>query len=637
MREALRSPKTVLENLAEKAKDSEYRFERLYRNLYNPEFYWLAYQRIYSAPGNMTPGSDGNTIDGMGEERIQRIIGRLKEHTYQPNPARRTYIAKKNSAKMRPLGIPSSDDKLIQEVVRMILESIYEPNFSPKSHGFRPKRSCHTALAHIQNTFTGINWFVEGDIKACFDSFDHHVLIGILRKRIADEQFIELMWKFLRAGYMEQWTYHCTYSGTPQGSGMSPILANIYLDGLDTYIERYAQRFNTGEPYRSTNPEYSLYSRSLVKLRKRNKGKWKQLSKGERHSIKRQCRELRDKLHNTPYYSPANESYKRITYCRYADDFIIGVIGSKADAIRIKSDIKAFLAEELKLEMSEEKTKITHASELARFLGYDITRNYEGLRKRCKDGSVRRICTANIKLLVPHEKWASKLIALNAMRIETDIHGKEQWISIHRGELNNLDDVRIISKYNAEIRGLYNFYCLAHNATVISKFAHIMEYSMYKTFAHKYRISMSQAIRKLSINGKFCIPYKTKQGQKYCYFYDGGFRRKTHPVNNVGDVLPNYRVFPAINTLAGRLRAGVCELCGAQTKEMVMHHVRKMSDLSDKTEWERLMKSKRRKTLAVCPLCHERIHGNNQMVDGKPDTSRGVRPVLEGTSRNLPQ
>ena len=196
----MRSPENVLESLKSKACNKSYKYERLYRNLYNPQFYLLAYQRIQAKPGNMTAGTDGKTIDGMGMARI-------------------------NNGKMRPLGIPSFDDKLMQEVVRLILESIYEPTFSDYSHGFRINRSCHTALRYVQKYFTGTKWFVEGDIKGCFDNVDHHVLIDILRKRIADEHFIGLLWKFLKAGCMEDWDYHNTYSGTPQGSIISPILA----------------------------------------------------------------------------------------------------------------------------------------------------------------------------------------------------------------------------------------------------------------------------------------------------------------------------------------------------------------------------------------------------------------------------
>ena len=238
----MRSPETVLENLTERSKEASYRFMRLYRNLYNPEFYLLAYQKIATSQGSMTAGADGNTLSGMSMARINRIIESLRDHSYQPQPVRRTYIAKKNG-KMRPLGIPSTDDKLVQEVVRMLLEAIYEPAFSANSHGFRPNRSCHTCLGEVQRTFTGAKWIVEGDIKGCFDNIDHHILISIIRRRIADESFIELLWKFLRAGYLEDWTYNTTYSGAPQGSGVSPIMANIYLNELDVFMSTLKKQF----------------------------------------------------------------------------------------------------------------------------------------------------------------------------------------------------------------------------------------------------------------------------------------------------------------------------------------------------------------------------------------------------------
>lgn len=250
----MRSPQNVLESLSSKACNSNYRYQRLYRNLYNPEFYLIAYQKIQAKQGNMTAGTDGKTVDGIGMKRINALIARLKDFSYQPAPARRTYIPKANGKK-RPLGIPSFDDKLVQEVVRMILESIYEPTFLNTSHGFRPKRSCHTALQHVQKNFTGVKWFVEGDIKGCFDHVDHHALVNILRRRIQDEHFIGLIWKFLKAGYMENWVYHNTYSGTPQGSIISPILANIYLNELDVFMAQYAQTFRQGNK-RRINPAY---------------------------------------------------------------------------------------------------------------------------------------------------------------------------------------------------------------------------------------------------------------------------------------------------------------------------------------------------------------------------------------------
>ena len=249
----MRNPQNVLESLKSKACKKEYSFQRLYRNLYNPEMYYLAYQNIYAKEGNMTEGSDSKTIDGMSAKRIERLIASLKDHSYHPNPARRTYIQKNNNPqKKRPLGIPSFDDKLLQEVVRMILESIYEGSFSRHSHGFRPNHSCHTALMEVKHKFIGTKWFIEGDIKGCFDNVDHTVLINLLRRRIKDEYFISLIWKFLKAGYMEDWVYHNTYSGTPQGSIISPILANVYLHELDCFMERFSASFHSGKVRRRT-------------------------------------------------------------------------------------------------------------------------------------------------------------------------------------------------------------------------------------------------------------------------------------------------------------------------------------------------------------------------------------------------
>src|ERR1700678_4064786 len=238
----MRNPERVLNSLSEHSKISDYKFERLYRLLFNAELFYVAYQRIYAKPGNMTEGADGTTIDEMSLSRIEKLIGSLKDESYQPVPSRRAYIPKKDGKK-RPLGIPSFNDKLVQEVLRMILESIFEKQFENSSHGFRPNRSCHTALVQIQKNFTATKWFIEGDIKGFFDNIDHNVMIEVLRVRIDDERFLRLIRKFLNAGYMEEWIFHRTYSGTPQGGIISPILANIYLDRLDKYMKEYISKF----------------------------------------------------------------------------------------------------------------------------------------------------------------------------------------------------------------------------------------------------------------------------------------------------------------------------------------------------------------------------------------------------------
>jgi group II intron reverse transcriptase/maturase len=272
----------------------------------------------------------------MSIERIEKLIGTLRDETYQPHPhpARRVYIPKKNGKK-RPLGIPSFDDKLVQEVIRMILEAIYEGHFENSSHGFRPNRSCHTALTYIQNTFSGTKWFIEGDIKGFFDNINHEVLINTLKERIADEIFIRLIRKFLNAGYIEQWKYHKTYSGTPQGGIISPILANIYLDKLDKYMEEYIQSFNKEEK-RSRTMEARRFQKKKSGLNRKLKV---EVDEKVRKQLIKAIRKIEKERIKTSYGNPMDEGWKRLKYVRYADDFLIGVIGSKAECTNIKADV----------------------------------------------------------------------------------------------------------------------------------------------------------------------------------------------------------------------------------------------------------------------------------------------------------
>ena len=605
----MRKPTDVLNSLSDKSKNPMYKYERLYRNLYNPEFYLLAYKNIYTNDGSMTPGVDGVTTDGMSLERIDKIIASLKDHSYRPTPARRTYIAKKNNpAKKRPLGIPSGDDKLVQEVVRMILESIYEPTFSNVSHGFRPGKSCHTALVKIQNTFTGAKWFVEGDIQACFDSFDHHVLIEILRRRIKDEAFIGLMWKFLKAGYMEQWKYHKTYTGTPQGSGISPILANIYLNELDKYMEEYKQEFS--RPARTVNPAHRNMASRIFRYKAKNDKVWNTLGAEEQKKRARILRQMRAEQRNLPTHPLRETSYKSLQYVRYADDFLVGVVGSREDAERLKQDLAVFLKEKLGLTLSAEKTKITNTAQCARFLNYDIYVSRSQDIKRLKNGKRQRVYYGVVKLRMPQEKWAAKLLELGAIRISKDASGKERWKAMPRGKLMNRTDIEILSRYNAEVRGLYNYYSLAGNVSTLNHFSSLMKYSMLKTFGSKYRCQVRKIKERYVKNGEFTVPYTTKAGPKEAIYYHSGFRKQDKPQLGQVDILDIYKKYSKPNSLATRLRSKQCELCSAECGGLVMHQVKRLKDLTGQYEWEILMRKRHRKTLAVCPSCYAEIHNS---------------------------
>ena len=598
----MRNPEKVLNSLSEQSKKSCYKYERLYRILFNEEMYFVAYQKLYANAGNMTKGADGKTIDGMSISKVKQLIDVIRNESYQPAPSRRTYILKKNGKK-RPLGIPSFGDKLVQEVMRMILQSIYEGYFENSSHGFRPERSCHTALVSVQNTFTGTKWFVEGDIKGFFDNISHDVLIGILRERIADERFLRLIRKFLNAGYVEDWMFNKTYSGTPQGGIISPILANIYLDKLDKYVADYIAKFDKGKS-KAVNPEYAKLkwtAENIIarKLKVENDG-------SIRSQLLAQISELKKQRILVPYANAMDGNYRRMKYVRYADDFLIGIIGSKADAQKVKEDLKIFISERLSLELSDEETLVTNAKSPAKFLGYEVSVRKSNATKRNKNGVLARAFGDRVVLEIGNATMKKKLLDYDAMTI-TNRNGKEAWKCKARPCMKNNDDLEILSQYNAEIRGFFNYYSIANNSYTIDSFYNIMEYSMYKTYACKYQSTTRRMIRKFSENGEFIVKYENKKGKVLSRkFYNDGFARKTLTYNEV-DLLPNTIQFTAGTSLIDRLRAGKCEFCGA-TEELEMHHVRKLKDLKGKQDWEKHMIARRRKTLAVCFNCHRKIH-----------------------------
>ena len=609
----LQSPEIVISELMKNSSNNEFKFKRLYRILYNPEMYKMAYSEMSSKEGNMTPGIDGKTIDGMSLERIESLINKLRDYSYTPNPAKRVYIEKKSSNKKRPLGIPTIDDKMVQYVVKYILEAIYENTFSNHSHGFRPLRSCHTALQEIEQNFRGVKWFIEGDIEGFFDNIDHHVLINIIRRRIQDEHFIGLLWKFLKAGYLEEWIFHKTYSGTPQGGIISPILANIYLNELDKYLDEYTIKFNKGNPKdRKRNNEARAIESRMTRLNKKMKANWDKWNEEDKKNHLKILKEYKRKKVNLPYYESQDDNYKKMYYVRYADDFLIGIVGSKEDAKKIKSDIGEYLKVNLKLNLSQEKTLVTHSNDRAKFLGYDIFISRDTSLLKDKNGVTKRGYNYNVILEVPKQAWMSKLLNFNVLKIIKDEKGKEKWMPMHRPEIAHLDDLEILTRYNQEIRGLRNYYQFANNATVLQKYSYIMEYSMYKTFANKYKTSIGGVKKKFNINGKFGIKYKTRTGENISYFYKDGFKKtnllKHKFKKDMGyDVIPETAYLYAKTSLMKRFEANICEVCGEENIPLEMHHVRKLKDLKGKTEWEKLMISKKRKTLATCKSCHARI------------------------------
>lgn len=574
-------------------------FTKLYRYLLRPDIYFVAYKNLYANNGAATKGVNEDTADGFSEAKIDSIIKALADETYQPMPVRRTYIQKKNNRKkLRPLGVPTFTDKLVQEVLRMILEAVYEPIFLDVSHGFRPKRSCHTALKQLRREFNGTRWFVEGDIKGCFDNINHAVLVGLLSNKIKDARITKLIYKFLKAGYLENWQYHKTYSGTPQGGIISPLLANIYLHELDKFVMKLKSEFDTPGVGQIT-PEY----RELHNEIKRLSHRLTKVTGEEREMVLAEYKSKRQKLMTIPCTA---QNDKKLKYVRYADDFLIAVKGNREDCQWIKSKLAEFIGDTLKMELSEDKTLITHSSKCARFLGYDVRVRRSGKIKRGGPGHVKmRTLNGGVELLVPLNDKIRQFVFTKGVAIQKE---DGSMFPVHRKYLVGLTDLEIVSVYNAELRGICNYYGMASNFCKLHYFAYLMEYSCLKTLASKHKTSLSKIIDKFNDGtGKWGVPYETKLGNKRRYFANyadcKGKGSATDYISNAA-VVYGY----AVNTLENRLKAKVCELCGTtESDHYEVHHINKLKNLKGKERWEIAMIAKHRKTLVVCRDCHRSI------------------------------
>ncbi len=566
--------------------------EGLYRQLYNPSLYLLAYGRIYRNAGAMTPGATEETADGMSLAKIGKIIDALRHEKYRWTPARRVYIEKKGSKKMRPLGIPSWSDKLLQEVIRLLLEAYYDPQFSPASNGFRPKLGCHTALREVYHTWVGTKWFIEGDIAQCFDTLDHAVLLSILREKIHDNRFLRLIDSLLRAGYLEDWRYNATLSGSPQGAVLSPILSNIYLDKLDQFVvQSLLPRYTRGNR-RRPNAVWQRLQQEARKLRKL----------GNQDEAQR----LRHQMQQVPSLDPTDSGYRRLRYVRYADDWLLGFVGPRSEAEEIKSAIAAFLRDHLKLELSETKTLITHArTGAARFLGYEITTLYSDQKL---DRRGHRCINGQIGLKVPMGVIRTKCARYL-------LHGKP----VRRPELIHDSPFSIVAQYQQEYRGVVEYYRLAYNLYQFGRLRWPMERSLTHTLAHKLRISVRGVYRRYrqvvdtdaGSTPVLQVTVEREEGQKPLVARWGGISL----ARNIKVVLNDapLQICGPRSELEQRLLANRCELCGS-TENIQVHHVRALKDLqikgrAEKPFWVQVMAARKRKTLVTCGKCHDDIHG----------------------------
>jgi group II intron reverse transcriptase/maturase len=593
----MQSAETVLGAIRERGRRG-LPLERLYRQLFNPQMFLLAYGRIYANKGSMTPGATPETVDGMSLAKIERLIGALRTESYRFSPVRRVYIEKKGSRKKRPLGLPTWSDKLVAEVVRLLLDAYYDVQFSDLSHGFRSGRGCHTALSQVATGWTGTHWFIEGDISDCFGSLDHQVMVSTLAEKIHDGRFLRLIEQMLKAGYLEDWIWNATLSGAPQGGTASPILSNIYLDRLDRFVEdRLLPQYNRGE-VRRKNPDYLAVKSEIEKA-------WR---RGDREAVRR----LKQQRRTMPSGDPHDPGFRRLKYVRYCDDFLLGFAGPKHEAEQIKAEIGAFLREELKLELSETKTVITHAaSQTARFLGYEIRAQHNDT----KVTGGRRSVNGVVGLYVP--KTAIR------ERCARYTRGGKPAI---RGPMLHDEDFTIVEKYGSEYRGIVQYYLLAQDVASLNGMHWVMETSMLKTLAAKHKSTVTAMAR------KYKTAIDTPDGPRTCFQALAHRAGKRPLVARFGGI-PLKRERNAVladrqpimatrhNELVLRLLAGKCELCEARSGLQV-HHLRRLADLDkpgrpERPSWIVLMATRRRKTLVVCSACHHDIHNGRATTSAR--------------------
>jgi RNA-directed DNA polymerase len=306
-------------------KERDHQFEDLYGLISHQDWLRLAHDHVKQNAGSKTAGCDGINMRDFDEhldENMETLRQELKSKTFQPYPVRRVFIPK-GIGKVRPLGILSIKDRIVQEALRMVLEPIYEADFRQYSFGFRPNRCTMDAIKCIlwsAQEHKKYFWIIEGDIFSYFDTINHRKMVKLLKHRIEDNAVLTLLWKFLRAGVMEKKLFQDTKLGTPQGGIVSPLLANIYLNELDRYMERYTA-----------------------------------LSKKEKTQRRKQ-------------------GLSNFVYVRYADDFVVLCNGTKAQAEALREELRRYLETELKLKLSMEKTKVTHLNDGFKFLGFEIQR-----------------------------------------------------------------------------------------------------------------------------------------------------------------------------------------------------------------------------------------------------------------------
>lgn len=564
-----------------KSNPDKYIDNPVYKLVCDVELLQIAYNNIRSRPGNNTPAVYAGTLDGISLDFLQKLSYNLRNESFQFSPHKRIRIPKAGGGQ-RPLTIASLRDKIVQEAMRIVLEAVFEPNFRVTSHGFRPNKSCHSALKFIRDYFKPSTLFIQGDISKCFDSIPHHKLIRLIENKIKDRQFTKLIAKSLKTGYFVFRHYQHDIAGTLQGSIISPILANVYLDQLDQFVAELKQNFDT-----RTKPRRTKIFRNKQWLVKKAK------AVGDAKQLYKAIREMK----SVPPKDYQDETYKRLVYVRYADHWIIGVRGSIVDANNILDKVKAFCSN-IGLTISDTKTKITNLNtDKALFLGVNIFRSKTekegiGLNMHLKRANKQ------LRFVAPLDRIKMKLKEAGFIK-QGISHQKYVWISnSHR---------QILHLYNSVFRGFMNYYSFVHNRSeLISLLYWILKVSCAKLLASKFSMRTTAAVYKKY--GKYLTEVNTKfEGKQPASFLKTKFRSNTNDFK----VVSNQNIIPTLFSKSksiSRLEGLTCANWGSDFK-VEIHDVRAMKDLKSKVSYfDKLMIRSNRKQIPLCRPCYMEYH-----------------------------
>jgi len=576
----------------------------LYKILCDEDFLFGAYHSIKSKPGNMTEGVDKETFDGISKDKFKNLSEELRSERFKFKPSKRVFIHKTNG-KTRPLGIPSPIDKIVQKAMAILLELVFETTFSNNSHGFRPNRGTHTALRQIAQ-WSGSQWAIEGDIKGFFDNVDHHILAKFLSNKISDQQFIDLYWKLVRAGYIEEGVKNDSFLGVPQGGIVSPILSNIYLHHFDLFMEKLIEKHHSNvKDITKRNPVYDKITRKLQTLRDKNPNVIER-----NDEVNKEIKKLIKQRRTIPSRFPNGI---RLRYVRYADDWVVGYYGNLELIKNILTQIQEFLVNELKIELGSEKIKITNLlKDKGKFLGFYFIihkpkeskftiRNKLGISRKTKISHNRMWLLAPVTDLLnklnnegflKNYKPGSKIIP----------QAKSNWIYLTHHS--------ILSQYNWLSRGLLNYYSIANNRYIFHLIINfILKHSCAKTLGRKFNLGSRK-----KVFSKFGKELETKTEPKLKFHTESDYKLIPFLQWPKHTKLKNPFDFLKWTLRTQHNFWDPCWICGSN-ENIELHHVKHIRKSNYKTSgFTTIMSKLNRKQIPVCSACHDKIH--NGTYDG---------------------